>query len=104
MLQAHELSKYLDRTQPVKSLAWSDVQQIRQLSTAIERRLSFTGVCHSSQKLTVPLFGLFLGSSILIRLGSKLASPTIKASPVSRVGRISLNPPRLSGNSLFMTA
>ena len=31
MLQAHELSKYLNRTQPVKSLAGSDVQQIRKL-------------------------------------------------------------------------
>jgi hypothetical protein len=31
MLQSHELSEYLDRTPPVKSLAWSDVQQIRKL-------------------------------------------------------------------------
>jgi len=50
MLQSHELSEYLDRTPPVKSLAWSDVQQIRKL---IQLLLAVLGQVGSPSAKTV---------------------------------------------------
>ena len=44
---------------------------------------------HSSQKSIVALRGFKLGGETLMRLGSRLASPTTKASPISSIGNIS---------------
>lgn len=62
MLQAHELSEYLDRTQPVKSLAWSDVQQIRKL---VQLLLSVLGQVGSlRQKLANEAVGVLVGPAL----------------------------------------
>lgn len=47
------------------------------MSTAVE------SLDHSSQKSIVALRGFILGGAMRILLGSKLASPTTKASPIS---------------------
>src|SRR5574343_203458 len=59
---------------------------------------------HSFQNLTVALSGLILGSSIIILVGSNDASPTTKASPISRIGSTSVSPDKLSGSKRLITA
>lgn len=54
---------------------------------------------HSDQNPIVALFGSGLGLLTLILLGNKLASPTIKASPTSKIGKSSPKLPKLSGNN-----
>lgn len=62
MLQAHQLSEYLDRTQPVKSLAWSDVQQICKL---VQLLLGVLGQVGSlGQKLADKAVGVLIGSTL----------------------------------------
>src|SRR5690554_4446122 len=69
-----------------------------QLSTESAILATSLSSLHLSQNGTVPLFGSDFGRWTRTRVGSKLASPTTSASPVSRTGSKSLNPPRLSGN------
>ena len=59
---------------------------------------------HSFQNLTVALSGLILGSSMIILVGSNDASPTTKASPISRIGSTSVSPYKLSVNNRLITA
>lgn len=56
----------------------------------------FSSALHSFQNLTVALSGLILGSSIIILVGSNDASPTTKASPISKIGSTSVSPDKLS--------
>ena len=51
----------------------------------------------------VALSGLIIGSEIKILVGNKEASPTTNASPISKIGRTSVRPARLSGKSLLIT-
>lgn len=67
------------------------------LSTTIPKSTSTVVFFHSFQKSRVELCGGSAGAEILIRLGSSTESPTTSASPVSRIGRTSINPARLSG-------
>ena len=59
---------------------------------------------HSFQNLIVALSGFIVGSDISTLVGRSEASPTINASPISKIGRTSVNPVRLSGKSLLITA
>lgn len=62
MLQAHQLSEYLDRTKPAKSLAWSDVQQIRKL---VQLLLGVLGQVSSlGQKLADTAVGVLVGAAL----------------------------------------
>lgn len=62
MLQAHQLSEYFDRTQPVKSLAWSDVQQVRKLIQLLLAVLGQVGALW--QKLADKVVGVLVGPAL----------------------------------------
>ena len=59
---------------------------------------------HSFQNLIVALSGFIIGSEISTLVGNNEASPTIYASPMSKIGRTSVKPVRLSGKSFLITA
>ena len=71
--------------------------------TALEISCLAFSLLHSSQNFIVALWGLIVGSSIITLVGNREESPTIKASPISRIGKTSVRPERLSGRSLFIT-
>ena len=83
MLQAHQLSEYLNRTLPVKSRAWSDVQQIRKL---VQFLLGLLGQVGSlGQKMADKAVGVLVG----VLVGSTLPW-------VVRVSKVNSNPRLLS--------
>ena len=62
---------------------------LRSASIAPAMSTAVFSLDHSSQKSIVALLGFKLGGVIRILLGNKLASPTISASPISKIGSIS---------------
>ena len=66
---------------------------------------SLSGACvpHSFQKSRVALLGFSLGVSNLIRDGNRTASPSINVSPVSKSGKMLVNPDNESGIKRLIT-
>ena len=77
MLQAHQLSEYLNRTLPVKSRAWSDVQQIRKL---VQFLLGLLGQVGSlGQKMADKAVGVLVGSTLpwVVRVSKVNSNPRL---------------------------
>lgn len=76
-MQAHQLSEYLNRTQPVKSRARSDVQQIRKF---VQFLLGLLGQVGSlGQKLADKAVGVLVGSTLpwVVRVSKVNSNPRL---------------------------
>lgn len=71
--------------------------------TAFATSCSALSLLHSFQNFIVALCGLIFGSEMITLVGRSEASPTIRASPMSRIGNTSVSPAKLSGKSFLIT-